>query len=190
MMSKKKIIIATIVLVIISLVILCFVTRSKSLNSKSPARAKETIEEFLGESVEQKDNKAFTAESVKKYVASNSTVDDMHFVWTITEPVNEPLKVLFLYDNDSKIIMATHSEKEFLDEKKNLDMDYEKDKYHNDKNYSKGSFAWENGKFAKAVLSKKETDGCSSIWIYNERAKTIMLVWYNSQAKAWEGYNS
>lgn len=190
MMSKKKIIIATVALVIISLVIVLFATRSKGLNGKSPARAKETIEEFLGESVEMKETTAYTSENVVKYVTSNSTTDNMHFVWTINKQAKEPLKVLFLYDNDSKIIMATHSEKEFLDSTKNLDFDYEKDEYHNNKNYSKGSFAWEYGGYANAVISDKSPEGCSSVWIYNERAKTIYLVWYNSQAKVWEDYNS
>lgn len=190
MMTKKKILIAVIAIVIISLVIVVFATRSKGLNSKSPVRAKETIEEFLGESVEIKDTTAYTPDDMFKYMASNSTTDEMFFVWTIQKQVKEPLKVLFLYENDSKAIMATHSECEFLDETKNLDLNYKKDKYHNDKNYSKGSFAWEYGGYANAVLSEKESEGCSSIWIYNERSHTIFLVWYNSQAKAWEDYNS
>ena len=189
MMNRKRIFITAGTVAIIGIIILCIFVRSQSLSAKSPDRAVETIENLLGKSVEVKDDNVMIKKEAVKQWATGS-MDDLYTLWEVDEKVNTKINILFLYDNDKKVLLATHSDKSFASETKNIDKSYKEDKYHNSQNYSKGAFAWENDGYSRAILTDKQGYNCSSIWAYNTVTNSISLVWYDNQADAWKDYNS
>ena len=189
-MSKKRVILLAALVIVIGLVTVCIFARSHSKSAKSPTKATDAIADFLGESVNMKEGTLYKSESVIKYVAPTDDEDNLYIRWTITEQVKPNFKILFLYENDSKVLMATDAERDFIDEETRLDLGYKDDKYHDGYNYDDGAFAWQYGGYAHCVLTVNQEHNCSSIWAYNEKTKSIFLVWYDNQASAWKDYSS
>ena len=108
-------------------------------------------------------------------------------LWKVEGISDEYGDILFLYDNDTRVVTATPSTASFVTSEYQIDPEYMNEKYHNSKNYKVGAFAWKYENDANLIISDEAPDVCSSIWACSN--DEVTLLWCDSQNNPiWEGY--
>ena len=94
-------------------------------------------------------------------------------------------QLLFLYQDDTKVVEAIFSEERYLVGDKLSTSFKKKDSYNGE------AFAWTDGKKAVCAIDRNAGPSCTSIWAYNESANEVRLVYCDSfDCPIWYNYYS
>ena len=188
-MKKNRVLTAVIMATIFSLstaTFSCGRPHKRDENSKkemvsSREQALQTIKESIGE-VKIKDDYAFFSSDteIEGMVVDGEEPGTIYKVWTMNCPVEEPFLLGFCFEDDTKIVWAEKSSKDFIGRQAQIDMEYKNEQNHTAKNYD-GAFAWNYSGCACAIIGLENEYACSSVWAWDTEENSISLVWYNNQ---------
>lgn len=126
-------------------------------------------------------------DEVIDYLTSNTDHIPMLDLYVVKNVDCEHERIIFSFDNDTKVILADPLEEELLDEQNYIVPDYMK--FATDTNSSqKGNcLAWSKDRNSYLVV-----DGqiLTSVWSYNESEKIVSLIWFDSQNPVWQNYKA
>lgn len=144
------------------------------------ATAIQTINKFLNkEVVVGEDYHKPTVNGVFTYVGN-----DVCMRYEVTDYSNGE-QLLFLYQDDTKVVEAIFSEERYLVGDKLSTSFKKKDSYNGE------AFAWTDGKKAVCAIDRNAGPSCTSIWAYNESANEVRLVYCDSfDCPIWYNYYS
>ena len=165
-------------LVIATITICSFVGCTKKTDNRS-ANALNTIETILEKDVEVEESNIKLSKSFGGCLVNDDKPYEEaegYMLWMPEIKLKESQKMLFLFKDNKKGILATESPKDY-NNKLVIDSSYIDDI--NNKNYVSGAFAWENKGYAQAILNYKADYVVSSIWIYETSEDKVFQIWEN-----------
>ncbi len=178
-MSKKFTFTVVLATIFIS-ILLCGCGRgdnsSDDIESNTTPMAIQTIQNLLDDTtVKVKPDYStirVTVRSIVTYVE-----EDLCNLWIVEDEIVPCYKVIFLYKDDKKALIASHSDRDFITSNYQIDNSFKEESYHDEKNYDNGAFAWEFSGCASAIIGKAQKYDVSSIYIYYEDQNTVSLCW-------------
>lgn len=88
-------------------------------------------------------------------------------VCTVKEVSDKNVKFLFLTEDDTKVVMGTETEVNFVEELE----EYKKEQYHNSDNFNENAFAFQFKGDSSVIL----TEPLSSVWTFDPSTKEISI---------------
>lgn len=151
---------------------------------RNPYYAVETIQHYLPDKEIEFKGKNKSITGVRKIISEcPEKPDKLYNIWEVKGDINDPMTVIFLIDNDTKVLVAENYGKDFATPNYDkIDVSYLDQRGCVDE-----AFAYKFRNKAKVILTDQQEFKCSSIWTYNSKTGTVTLIWYDDSAKIWQG---
>lgn len=145
----------------------------------------QTVCEFLGKDVQRASDKKQTVNATI-LTTDEKEKSDNYCLWEYELANEDNSEVLFLFNQDENIILATEQTETLFNEEGLVLSTFMENK--NEENYANGGFAWKFEGIAYAFLNSTAGYNCTSIWLYNEADNNATLIWWDENNTAWESY--
>lgn len=120
------------------------------------------------------------------YPASGENENDIYRVYKACDYDSNKYSILFLFQDDTKIVEATDVSNSYIDDTYTISKDYMNEA--NSLNYSDGAFAsYADGK-STVFLSSESGYNLSSIWGYDSEDQKVSLIWINNDCPIWKNH--
>lgn len=144
-----------------------------------------TISNFVNKDVKAGQD-YYVTPAVISCVASVEGDNDIYRVYRALDYDADKYSIMFLFDDDTKVVEATPAAKAYVDDAFRISSDY-KD-VANSQNSCNGAVASLYDGKAEIILNSESGYNLSSIWGYDQTDETVYLIWVNHDCPIWENH--
>lgn len=149
-----------------------------------------TIQKYVGANIEVTDDfSLFDQDDVTNWLITDNEKSDDYALWCI-DNVPKDVVILFVFNNDTKVVMAAEADKTFVTSDFEIDVAFKSKENQKALNHTAGAFAWCFENEARAILNSQAGYNCSSIWALERTSNKVSLAWYDSLNSYWESYSN
>lgn len=124
--------------------------------------------------------------TIISFPASGENKNDVYRVFEAYDYDANKYSLLFLFQDDTKIVEATDVSKSYMDEACIISKDYMNET--NTQNYCEGAFASHYGRGSSVFLNSESGYNLSSVWGYDQETQKVYLVWVDHECPIWKNH--